>query len=418
MPASGPQGELVRRGTTNGATDGTDEVVSILASIVPNLSKILLEPDRVLSAAGTISTNVVGPSLRAKAFPDTFTKGTLRLLHELSRLQNNQKTWKKDVGDAFNDAKFFGMKLGLVKDNWLPLLRQWALTDKERVSEMVSRISAPTTAGIVFGVGATSARLEADRKTQLNLRRIATLVLASADDAFVTELTAIFDKLVELLAASSTSSPSSTTRADIYMVVRALAIKTSAVHLSLLWPVVNAELHAALSSVVAPDSSPASDTYANPAVLQACKLLDLLIAVAPDDFQLHEWLFITDTIDAVYRSANYQPVALVDEISDELGASSSSASPAAALQTDSVVANLITSGGPCRRPLLGPGGIADDVSLERKDELVAKVLRPFFGQLSIFAFESTYAMGRLDKEACVAGLLRDLFDERSIVKAL
>ncbi|KAK7421902.1 hypothetical protein QQX98_001896 [Neonectria punicea] len=404
--------ELVRRSTVNGAGEGPEDIVSILASVVPNLPKILLEPDRVLSAAGTISTNVIGPSLRAKGFPDTFSKSTLLLLHELSRLQNNQKIWKKDVSDAFNDAKFFGMNLELAKDDWIPLLRQWTLTDKDRVPEIVSRINAPTTAGIVFGVGATSARLEADRKTQLNLRRIATLILAAAEDAFVADLTTIFDKLVELLAASATSSPSSTTRADIYMVVRALALKTSAIHLGMLWPVVNEEIHAAISSVVAPDNSTVSDTYTNASILQACKLLDLLICVAPDDFQLHEWLFITDTIDAVYRSSTYQPVALVDEISEELGAVAANS----ALQTESV-AHLV-AGGSSRRPLLGPGGISDDVSLERKDELVAKVLRPFFGQLSIFAFESTYAMGRLDREACISGLLKDIFDEWSIVKAL
>ncbi|KAF7550597.1 hypothetical protein G7Z17_g5609 [Cylindrodendrum hubeiense] len=412
LSGSQDKNELVRRTTTIGAGEGPDDVVFILASVVPNLTKILLEPDRVLSAAGTISTNVIGPSLRAKGFPDTFSKNTLQLLQELSRLQNNQKTWKKDVSDAFNDPKFFGMNLELAKNDWIPLLRQWTLTDKERMPEIVSRINAPTTAGIVFGVGATSARLEADRKTQLNLRRIATLILAAAEDAFVAELTTIFDKLVELLAASATSSPSSTTRADIYMVVRALAIKTSAIHLGMLWPVVNAEIHAAISSVVAPDNSTASDTYTNASILQACKLLDLLICVAPDDFQLHEWLFITDTIESVYRSSTYQPVALVDEISEELGTVAANSG----LQTESV-AHLVANSS-SRRPLLGPGGISDEVSLERKDELVAKVLRPFFGQLSIFAFESTYAMGRLDRDACISSLLKDIFDERSIVKAL
>ena len=402
-----------RRGTFNAPTEGSDDVVAILASVVPNLPKILIESDRVLSAATTISTSVIGPTLRAKGFPDTVSKSTLRLIQELSRLQGNQKSWKKDVGDAFNDAKFFGMNLSLARDDWTPLLRQWIQADKEKMPEIVSRIGAPSTAGIVFGVGATSARLEADRKTQLNLRRIATLILAATDDAFVTDLDTIFDKLVELLAASSTSSPSSTTRADVYMVVRALALKTSAIHLGMLWPVVNAEIHAALSSVVAPDNSTASDTFTNSSILQACKLLDLLICVAPDDFQLHEWLFITDTIEAVDRSSNYQPVALVDELSEELGAVTVNSSH----QTEHV-AHLIASG-PYRRPLLGvPGGISDEVSLERKDELVAKVLRPFFGQLSIFAFESTYAMGRLDREVCIQGLLKDIFDERSIVKAV
>ncbi|KAG9505887.1 hypothetical protein J7337_002860 [Fusarium musae] len=396
----------------NGASEGPDDIVSILASIVPKLAKVLVEPDRVLSATATISTNVIGPTLRAKGFPDIVSKNTMCLLHELSRVHNNQKNWKKDVGDAFNDSKFFGMDLDLAKEHWLPLLRQWTLTDKEKMPEIVGRINAPSTAGIVFGVGATSARLEADRKTQLNLRRIATLILAGSEDAFVSDLSEIFSRLAELLGASSTSSPSSTTRADIYMVFRALALRTSAIHLGMLWPVVNAEIHAAISSVAAPDNSTASDTYTNASVLQACKLLDLLICVAPDDFQLHEWLFITDTIDAVYRPSTYQPVALVDELSDELGASVSSSG----FQSSSVV-NPVARGS-SRRPLLGPGGINDDVSLDRKDELVAKVLRPFFGQLSIFAFESTYAMGRVDRDACISSLLKDIFDERSIVRAL
>ncbi|TEA16559.1 Protein dopey [Colletotrichum sidae] len=392
--------------------DRAEDVVAILASIVPNLPKILVETDRVLSAAGTISASVIGPAFRAKAFPETVSKNTLDLVQELSRLPHNQKTWKKDVGDAFNDARFFSSSVQLVRSDWLPLLRQWTMSDKERMPELLSRMSPPTTAGIVFGVGATSARLEADRKTQLNLRRTSTLVLASNEDAYVTELPLILDKVVELLAATATSSPSSTTRAEIYMLVRALVLKTSAVHLAMIWPVINAELHAAIASVVAPDHSTASDTYNNLSIVQACKLLDLLVCVAPDDFQLHEWLFVTDTIDAVYRSTNYQPVALVDELSEELGAMGVSAS----LQSNPA-AHLAASSSH-RRPLLGPGGINDEVSIERKDELVGKILRPFFGQLSIFAFESTYAMAPLDREFCVQGLLKDLFDERSVVKAL
>jgi hypothetical protein len=388
-----------------------DDVVGMLAYIVPNLPKILVEPDRVLTAATAISTNVIGPALRSKSFPDTVSKSTLVLLQELCRLPNNQKSWKKDVADVFNDGRFFGSNLSLVRNEWLPLLRQWIVSDKDRLPEIVSRLTAPSTAGIVFGVGATSARLEADRKTQLNLRRIATLILASAEDTFVSDLSTILDKLVELLGATSTSSPSSTTRAEVYMVVRALVLKTSPVHLAPLWPIINAELHAAVSSVVAADHTTSSDTYTNASILQACKLLDLLVCVAPDDFQLHEWLFVTDTIDAVYRPAGYQPVALVDELSEELGS-------AASIGLNSL-AEFTATTGPVKRMLLGsPGGISDDVSLERRDELVAKILRPFFGQLSIFAFESTYAMGSLDWAGCMEGLLRDVFDERTIVRAL
>ncbi|CAK7264798.1 hypothetical protein SEPCBS57363_001263 [Sporothrix epigloea] len=402
--------------------DRADDVVGILSMIIPNLPKILTENDRVQSAATTISANVIGPALRAKTFPETMSRTMLVLLWELSRLPNNQKSWKKDVSDSFNDARFFATNLALVQSDWLSLLRQWALNDKERMPELVSRITAPTTAGIVFGVGATSARLESDRRTQLTLRRVALLILAAATDAFVVDLPIITEKLVELLGASATSSPSSTTRAEVFVILRALVLKTSAVHLAGLWPLVDSELHAAISSIVAPNSSTAADTYNNASLLQACKLLDLLVCVAPDDFQLREWLFVTDTIDAVYRSATYQPVALADELSEELGSAmmlnTSGGGNNHLTGIESVTALAASSA--LKRPLLGGngGGLSDEVSLERKDELISKVLRPFFSQLSIYAFESTYAMVQVDTEGCVQSLLKDIFDERAIVKAL
>ncbi|KAG9233240.1 Dopey, N-terminal-domain-containing protein [Amylocarpus encephaloides] len=390
----------------------SDDVVGILASIAPNLPKVLVEPDRVLAASNTISTSVIGPTFKSKAFPDNVSKSTLVLLYQLSRLPNNQKAWKKDLGDAFVDPKFFSSPVSLIQSDWLPLLKQWTLSDKERLPEILSRIVPPATAGIVFGVGATSARLEADRKTQLNLRRAATLILATVEDNFVADLPLLQEKIVELLPATTTSSPSSTTRADIYLLLRAIVLKTSAIHLATLWPIINAELHTAISSIIAPDHSVASDTYNNTSILQACKLLDMLICIAPDDFQLHEWLFITDTIDAVYRPSHFHPTALADEMSEELG----SAASHSALQTESSA--MQASRSQTRRPLIGPGGISDEGNLERKDELVAKVLRPFFGQLSIFAFESMYSMGGADWEGCLDGVLKDLFDETSIVKAL
>jgi len=382
---------------------------------MPSLPKVLMESDRVFTAANTISTSVIGPTFRSKSFPENVSKSVLILLYQITRLPNTQKSWKKDLGDAFNDARFFSNSLTFLKSDWLPLLSQWAISDKERIPELLSRISPPTTAGIVFGVGATSARLESDRKTQLNLRRIATLVLSAPDDTFVADLAALEEKVIELLSATPTSSPSSTTRGEIYMVLRALMLKTSPVHLAIFWPTINAELYSAISSTVAPDHSQSFDTYNNFSILQACKLLDTLLCIAPDDFQLHEWLFITDTIDAVYRPSDYHPVGLIDELSEELG----STSIASAAYMEQITASSGPADKTVRRPLLGPGGVeCDDVNLERKDELVGKVLRPFFSQLSIFAFERTYEMGATDWEACRWDLLKDLFDERGVVKAL
>lgn len=398
---------------SSGVTLRPDDVVGVLAIIAPTFPKILVEPDRVLSAANAISTNIIGPIFKSKSFPDNVSKSILVLLYQLTRLPNTQKYWKKDLGDAFNDSRFFAIEASLAESDWLPLLKQWALSDKERMPELLSRILAPTTAGIVFGVGATSARLEADRKTQLNLRRAATLILATGDDHFVIDMPMMQEKIVDLLAATTTSSPSCTTRADIYLLLRALILKTSPVHLANLWPIINEELHAAISSAISPDHSIPSETYNNYSILQACKLLDLLLCIAPDDFQLHEWLFITDTIDAVYRPGHFHPTALVDEVSEELGLT------AIASTTQSEAATMQAASTLTRKPLLGAGGINDEGTWERKDELVGKVLRPFFSQLSIYTFESTYSMSApADRQACELGLLKDLFDEKSIIRGV
>src|ERR1700712_1123159 len=96
-----------RTGTSSLKLQRPDAVVAILASIAPNLPKILVEPDRVLNAANTISASVIGPTFKSKSFPENVSKSTLVLISQLARLPNAQKSWRKDLGDAFNDSRFF-----------------------------------------------------------------------------------------------------------------------------------------------------------------------------------------------------------------------------------------------------------------------------------------------------------------------
>lgn len=318
----------------------------------------------------------------------------------MSRIPEAAKVWKKDVAEAFNDARFFYTgSLQLVKDGWVPVFRQWALIDKDRMLDLLSRLTAPASAGIMFGVGASSARLEADRRTQLNLRRVAFLILAADHDAFIVNLGSIQEKLVDLMTATAASSPSSTTRAEIYMVLRALILKVTHVHLASLWPIISAELYEALSSL-----SP-TETHENHSilcVLQAAKLLDILLLLAPDDFQLREWLFVTDTIDAVYRPSGWRPVALVDGLAEGLdtraGAPHSASMPFVNTQQG-------------RRPLL-TWQVVHGIPREK---IIDRVLRPFLGQLSINTFESMYRMETADRRLCLDDLLHDIFDETTLV---
>ena len=395
----------------------TADVIAVLTSIIAHLPVILVENDRVMTTVTNISTSVIGPTIRAKTFPENISKSFLDLLRELARVAQGNKAWRKDVFDAFNDPRFFNTPLALVTNSWLPLLAQWAQSDKDRLPELLSRLSAPTTAGIMFGVGAASARQEADRKTQRTLRQISLLILAAPEDTFTANLAQITEKVVELLIATPASSPSSATRPELLILFRSLILKTSSVHLAPLWPLINGELTSALSSLL-PDSEN-KESYNSSGIIQACKLLDQLVVLEPDDFQLIEWLFITDTIDAVYKPSHWQPTSLTDEISEILSASETPTSRpgVTAVQIPSHAAQTPgdnTSAFPSRTLFLDPmieaiereeGAAVTDMA---RRELVNRVVRPFLGQLALVAFENTYGGARPDWDGCWRSCVQDV----------
>jgi hypothetical protein len=413
-----PSSVQSKKGLTNGhKAKRQPDVLAALASVIPQLKVILGSNDRIQNAVNSITTNVTGPTLKAKAFPSNIDSSFLNVLQQLTKTPQAAKLWKKDVGDALNDSRFFSMDFPLIKGHWLSILRDFMHNDKDRLPEILSRLAAPATAGLVFGVGATSARNDADRRAQLNLRRIALLVLSSPEDSYAKNIGAILEKLSELSTATHTSSPSSATLADVYMLLRALFLRTSPIHLAPLWPLVNTELQYALSSVL-PNSSAAPDRYSNPSILQAAKLLDLLTTLDQDDFQLHAWLFVTDSIDAIHRptDGSAPPIALVDAVADGLATDSAVNAEIDASDGAPVPHNIVinSNGQKTRRPVLDSMLEALDMADLRamqKQDLAARVLRPFFGQLSLLCYEATYDMIEPDLQFCVDGLLKDLFED-------
>ncbi|EDN07194.1 protein dopey [Histoplasma mississippiense (nom. inval.)] len=388
---------------------GPDDTVGILASVMPALVTTLGESDRISTAMSNISANIIAPLFHSRLFPQNVNKSILDLLQQMSKIPGASKYWRKDMGDAFNDTKFFTTKVGLVQTHWLDLIHHWVLTDKDRLPDVYSRLSTPTSAGIMFGVGAAAARLEADRKAQLNLRRVALFILAADEDHFATELANVHQKLEDLLMATHISSPSSVTRAEVYMVLRALVLKTSTIHLAPFWPIVNRELQDAISAI---GPGQQVETYNPYSLLQACKLLETLLLIAPDEFQLQEWLFVTDTIDAVYPPDQWESVALADSIAQSLGTTTRRDS------FDRSTSNGLGNGNGndgddnSRRQGYKNAWLNSELSRETaKDEIVDKVLKPFFDRLSIYAFESTYSLGAPDLKCFKDDLLADLFNE-------
>ena len=121
-------------------------------------------------------------------------------------------------------------------------------------------------------------------------------------------------------------------------------------------------------------------------------------------FSSHQWIFITDTVDAIYRPDNWFPEALLDQLSETVGdlPASSSSRP-----NNSVSAGISlpdsTSAAGARQPLLSGVRQIDSI----------RELAQFFSHLSILSYEGVYASGGvIDWQAVENSLALDLFEGR------
>ena len=383
---SASKAEITKKST---ATQPKDEnMLSVLVETLPHLAPLLSQYDRSNTVFTSIASSIIIPTFHARNFPQNLSIEHLELM---KLIPTSSKTRRKDLLDAINNPKFFQSPLDLVSKGWLPLIKQLQTNDKTVLAECLNRIAPPAAAGIMLGIGATAARTEADRKTQLELRKTTTMILSADVDAALPQLSLLLQKIEELFSATPESSPSLATRGDTFLLIRALLLQINHTNLSPLWPILDAELQDLCKDLLAGSDS----KHTSLSKLQGAKLLDLLLLMRPDEFQLHEWLFVTDTIDAIYPSSTITPSSYAEEIAPVLG----SAGGQIEIQADTSSA--------MRKPwLLG------DESRDEKD--VDALLAGFFGQLSIRAFEDLYSLQGLDEEACRKDLLADVFDDGAV----
>jgi hypothetical protein len=142
-------------------------------------------------------------------------------------------------------------------------------------------------------------------------------------------------------------------------------------------------------------------------VLSACKCLDLLLVLQTEEFQIHQWIFITDTVDAVYRPDTWFPQAFMDQLAEIAGDLSVAEGNRPSDNGVTIPGNISGAASadlrPMRRPLLN--------SVRQIDSM--RDLLPFFSHVSITSYESVYASGgNIDWEVVEKGLTDDMFDGR------
>ncbi|BEI90230.1 uncharacterized protein CcaverHIS019_0303000 [Cutaneotrichosporon cavernicola] len=345
--------------------------------VLRNLRTFLVDQDRVSSACASVSSNIIAPAFKQQKVDDII----LCLLQELTKIPAAVKSWRPPVGDAFNDNRFFRMP-PKEAEQWRPLVCALMDSDKERLSDLLGRIAAAPSANIF-----TNREAETTSRS-LNLRRLSFVLLAAERNHHLAQLPSIQEKLVEILR---TNVVSPRVHSEVYLCLRVLMTRISPQHLANFWPVILAELLRVFEATM--DEPPPDGSEDLALVLASCKFLDLLLVIQSEDFQIHQWIFVTDTTDAAYPPEHYSPEALVDRLAEILVESATIPKADNAIPVES-------SDGRPRRPHLA--GVRALASLHQ--------LQPFFSRASIDTFEGVYNDAGVDWDAIEDGLNAEIFE--------
>lgn len=180
----------------------------------------------------------------------------------------------------------------------------------------------------------------------LNLRRLSYVLFTGEKNHFLTQLPTIQEKLVDIFRG--VSSP--VVQGEVFLCIRVLLCRLSSHNLTSFWPVLLTEMvrfpPPSFVSLMwtlwqyrifehAMTNLPGDGSEELQLILSACKCLDTLLVLQTEEFQMlvlsgptfhlvtfyhsHQCVFITDTVDAVYRPDDWFPEAMMDQLSEIAG---------------------------------------------------------------------------------------------------
>lgn len=295
-------------GSSNDSARGTaQELRSYIAgSLVPSLKVILGDDERVLQSCSVIFQSIVLPHLRQRFKALPLDDGTvLDIALAICRMPGTSKLWRSSIGDIVNDDSF-GQISAPARKSFRKLVSLWLDQERDRFPEMLSRL-----------VGSSS-NLFANRDSEMlqrahALRKISLALLSAEMNHYVVQLPAIQEKLVDLLRGNLGSLVLS----EVYLCWRVILCRISPQHLVPFWPNMLSDLLRIFDEST--EGAMAGDASRLGMLLAACKVLDLMLCLQYEDLQIHSWMFVTDTVDAIYPPVGWSPEAITDCLAESLG---------------------------------------------------------------------------------------------------
>lgn len=421
-------------------------LVSLCQLVIPNLRRILQEQERVTTMITNLMYYVIAPSLKSRV---GLNDSSVDLLCEISRIPFAYRTWRKEVWELFLDNRFFAMGPAVAK-KWRTLMQTAMTTEKDRLVELLGRIStSPTTA--LF-----TSRDQESLNRALMLRRLSFVIWCGTVDQYLPQLPNVQEKLVELLKLSTIEQ----VHPEIYLCLRVLLCRISSQHLNNFWPVLLTELIQLFNVFLTDDNDRPEQVSL---FLSACKFLDLLFVLEDGHYFIHQWIFISDAIRKTVMNSpmgEAMPLALMDRLGRKLFEEAplegyASSNTTAALEEDRWLTendileqmsfgsnqNPLTSGSTLSLPLStssgtavtqkGPSGERQRPSSEQQQQpkTTRALKRPMLTMRSInhirelefflthvaqYVYHTTYNLAKPDKQFIEALIERDMLSGSSL----
>ncbi|KAF9430127.1 hypothetical protein BGZ94_008233 [Podila epigama] len=278
--------------------------ISLCQMVIPNLRRILQEQDRITTTITNLMYYVIAPSLKSRV---GINDSSVDLLVEISKIPFAYRTWRKEVWEVFLDNRFFAM-VPQVARKWRILIQTAMTSEKERLPELLGRISTSPTSALF------TSRDQESLNRALMLRRLTFVIWSGTMDQYLPQLPNIQEKLVELLKLSSNEQ----VHPEIYLCLRVLLCRISNQHLNNFWPVLLTEL-IQLFNLFLTDENDRPEQVS--LFLSACKFLDLLFVLENGLYFIHQWIFISDAIRKTVMHSpmgEAMPHALMDRLGQKL----------------------------------------------------------------------------------------------------
>lgn len=353
--------------------------LTFLVSHVQHIVNEEVGSDKFNSAISTVVSQCISPYFKAKSI--AIPEYVLNLAVAVAKVGSRVKNWRTLISEFYFDNR----KFPLLSTNkfWDQIIYQWSQypDNKAKVlGDMLTAIDSKMV-GIAPALIPFNTRSDSEIESKCqNLLRIAHLLIVSPSDTYLLNFQELISSTCQYLLSCD-----SALKEKAWILQRVLFMKFDSQHFLEYWSLITYCLQTNLQEFC--ETLQIQAEIHSGAVFQACKTLDLLLALNYEGFSsTNEWLFVIDTINCIYK--NYPYVALIDKVYESRGFES---------------------------------GSVDDIELVDRSELSIPILkgihgiqsytqlRFFFQNLSYAHYEYIYGLRELDLTSCEDDLAVDIF---------